>query len=220
MNGQSIIDQVLQDAFPASRRVQALKWVQYRVGLIWANDEWEFVQATKNDVTITAGDNTLAALPVDMGPVLAIIPPLRDPLQPIDEYRDFADIYIGPGAMQPGLPEAFNVLDGVVYVGPQSTETADYQLVYERIPPIITDTTDPIDMPDPFEGAIVDGAKARGFTLTNDPLAAGFENACQLGLVALRRLYLRSMRGTATQHPAYRPGGVYGWDNWSLGGGW
>lgn len=216
MNGADLIDQVLKDSFPSGRRGDALKWVQYRVGLIWANDEWEFVQASKNDVTITAGDNTLADLPDDMGPVVGIIPPNRDPLVPYDEYRDFADLYIGPGARQPGLPEAFCVVDGTVYVGPTSTETADYQLIYERTPPTVADDTTPIDMPDPFEGAIVDGAKARGFTLTNDPLGAGFEAACQAGLVSLRRLYLRSMRGTGTQAPAYRPGGIYGW----YPGGW
>ena len=216
MNGASIIDQVLQDSFPNSRRDQALKWVQYRVSLIWANDEWEFVQAHKNDVTITSGQNTLANLPTDMGPVVGIIPPNRDALIPYDEYRDFADLYIGPGSFQPALPDAFCVVDGVVFVGPTSTETANYQLIYERTPPVIADDSSAIPMPDPFEGTIVDAAKARGFTLTNNPLGAGFEASCQEGLQSLRRLYLRSMRGTSTQAPAYRPGGLYGWwpGNW------
>lgn len=198
---------VKANGFAESDRASIKTWINFRLGWIWDLDDWTFVQGSAA-VTVTTGSQTVSNLPSDFATALGLWNARGCPLEPVPEYRDFASRYLGTSNIGSGVPEAYTVLGSSILVGPTSNETSSgYLLGYEKAPTMLVSDTDVPGIPSQYHLALVHGAKAEGFKLSNVPLADAFDADFQAAITAMRRKYLRSMRGTATQVPAYRPGG-------------
>lgn len=125
----------IQDAvltrFNDAARLQAKEWITYVYGQLWSLDEWTFKQATAT-VQITAG-STAVPLPGDFGIPHELLNTDGSPLMWKD-WREFQMWHVGETGQQ--LPYDFTVIGAGVgaqmLVGPPSSETALYTLLYER----------------------------------------------------------------------------------------
>lgn len=204
MTGAEILDAILADSGAASRRPQALIDANRALAELWDAEEWAFVQ-TKVNVTVTQGSMTVSALPDDLGVVVGLHRADGAPLLPIDEYRDFAASYVGTNQTV-AIPEAYTVIDGAIFVGPPSFETsAAYLLIHERALTLLADDSTPPSIPEPYHYAIVAGGKAKLLKITDPGRSAEFEQDFQGAITAMRRRYVKAMRGSGEQVPAYRP---------------
>lgn len=206
MNFVQLQNAVLADGFAETKRSDAKNWINFRLGWIWDLDDWSFVQGTAS-VTVTGGSQTVSSMPTDFSLALGLQRADGTQLTPIEEYVDFAHRYVGTTNNQTGPPQAFTVVGSTIYVGPTSNETSStYTLTYEKAPTLLSADGDIPAIPTQYHLALVHGAKAEGFKLSNVPLADSFDQDFQAAITAMRRKYLRSIRGAGTQVPAYRPG--------------
>jgi hypothetical protein len=114
-------------------------------------------------------------------------------------------MYIGTGNASTGLPEAYTVQGTTIYVGPTSSETsANYLLHYQKAPTLLVNDSDVPGIPAGYHLALVHGAKAEGFKLTNVPLAAAFDADFQAAITAMQRKYVDASKPRVVQAPAYR----------------
>lgn len=209
MTFKQLQDAVLADGFAESKRSDAKNWINFRLGWIWDLDEWTFAKGS-SAVTVTAGSQVVTGIPADCdySAVTGLYRADGQPLIPIESYNDFARLYVGTGNNQQGPPEAFCVYGSSIFVGPTSSETtAAYLLLYEKAPTLLVADGDIPAIPPQYHLALVHGAKAEGFKLSNVPLADAFDADFQAAINAMRRKYLVSVRGAGTQVPRYTPGG-------------
>lgn len=210
MTGAEIITAILANSFESSsaNRALALTWANAAYGWMWGLEEWSFKQGT-DAVTVTANSAAVTGLAADFGTALHMQRADGTWLEPIDEYRDYAARYLGTDNISPGLPEAFCAQYGAISVGPVSSETsAAYLLIYEKALTALADGSVEPTIPSEAHLGIVFGGKARGYRLANVDHAVAMETELERVVESLRRSYLRAARGTATQTPAYRPGGA------------
>lgn len=210
MTFKQLQDMTLEGAFAESMRADAKVWINTRLGWLWNVEEWEFTQGS-SPVTVTAGSMAVSSVPADFGIATDLFNSQGNPLTPIEEYRNFAARYIGLSNIQTQWPEAFTVLGTSILIGPKAatTDTA-YLLTYEKTVTLLVADGDIPAIPPEAHLFLVHGAKAEGYKLTDATLSQSYENDFQNGLATLGRRYLRSMRGTATQARAYRPGAFFG----------
>lgn len=207
MTGAAIITAILADSFESSRRAEALTWANDALGSIWDADEWSFRFASE-PVKVTANSNAVTEVSSSFGTALAMYRADGTELAPIEEYRDYAELYLGTANTAAGLPEAFCVVGTDIFVGPTSSQTSTaYLLVYEKTVTLLADNGTECALPAEAHLGVVFGGKANGYLLTNVDRAAAMDARVARTVESLRRSYLRSARGTATQAPAYRPGG-------------
>lgn len=204
MTFKQLQDAVLADAFAEAKRADVKNWLNFRYTWIFDVDEWTFTQGTAL-VTVTSGSQAVTNLPSDFGLAYALYKSDGSPLEPVD-YQTFQASYYSTTSPLSGPPEAFTVLGSSILVGPTSNETkADYSLAYEKtVTPLSADTDVPV-IPSGYHLALVHGAKAEGFKLTNVPLADSFDADFQAAVTTMRRKYLRSLPHNQAQSPAYRP---------------
>lgn len=196
---------VIDKAFDESDRAAVKTWLNFRLAWIFDLEDWTFTQDS-DLVTVTAGSQSVSSLPADFAIALGLDNELGDPLEPIDEYRNFARRYIGSNNSAAGRPEAFHADGTSILVGPTpSITSAAYLLSYEKEPTLLVADADEPGIPEGYHLALVHGAKAEGFKLSNVPLAEQFDDDFQAAITAMRRKYLRPMRGTSAQVPAWRP---------------
>lgn len=200
-----IVNAVLADAFSESRRADAKTWVNFRLSWLWDVGDWAFAEG-RADVTVTAGSQTVTGMPDDFQVARALYRADGEPLCEISSFDEFASRYIGAANTATGLPEAYTVLGSTIYVGPTSTETsASYLLVYQKAPTLLVEDADVPAIPAGYHMALVHGAKAEGFRLTNVPLAAQFDADFQAAITAMQQRYRTSSKPTVQQSPAWRP---------------
>jgi hypothetical protein len=199
-----IVDAVLADAFAESRRLDAQTWVNFRLAWIWDVADWTFADAT-DAVTVTSGSQIVSGIAADIAVVYGMWRSDGTPLMPIENYSDFAKLYVGTNNTAGGLPEAYTVLGTSVFVGPTSSETnSGYLLSYQKAPTLLVNDSDVPGIPAGYHLALVHGGKAEGFKLTNVPLAQAFDADFQAAITAMQHKYLDASRPRVVQAPAYR----------------
>lgn len=197
-------DDVMDGAFSSDKRDQVKTWINARYGTLVDEQEWTFTQASAN-VSVTATSQTVDNLPGDFAAALALSRADGTPLEPVEQYRDFAIRYIG-SASPAGIPEAFYTDGTQMLVGPTSTETSDtYLLVYERVATLLVDDNDTPIIPAQYHLGLVFAGKAAGYALVDQALSQSYDAQAAAVFGPMQRRYLRSERGTATQMPAWRP---------------
>jgi hypothetical protein len=193
---------VMGDRFVEGQRDDVKRWINSTYWRVWTLEEWTFRYATAN-VTVTSGSQTVTNLPADLGLIRVFQRGDGTPLTWM-EPEDFARVYHDPRASWTGLPEAYTVLNGVVSVGPASSETAsDYQIEYEREWVKLVNDGDVPLLPDGcLSDILVAGPVALGQKEQNDFTWQFLFQTFQDGLDALRRGYLVSARDAYQSLPA------------------
>jgi hypothetical protein len=197
---------VLKNAFSEGRRSEVKQWIQFRHAWLWDLEQWTFKFAT-SAVVFAASSQIVGAVPADFRTALALYDANGNPISGIRDMRTFFDSYNANLQNGIGIPEAFTVVGSQIMVGPAGDGSAGL-LVYEKSKPALVNDGDLTGLPDGYDVALVHGAKAEGFKLSNIPLWQGFDDDFTAAANALRRNYLIAMRGQAGQLGAFRPGAV------------
>lgn len=199
-----IVNAVLADAFDESRRADAKKWVNFRLSWLWDIADWSFKDGRTN-VTVTAGSQNVTGMPADFAAAKNLWRADGDSLHELPDFADFATRFIGTANATSGRPTHYVVQGLSIFVGPTSAETSSgYLLHYKKAPTLLVGDSDVPAIPDGYHMALVHGAKAEGFRLTNVPLAAAFDADFQAAITAMQATYLDASKPRQTQSPAYR----------------
>lgn len=212
LNFGQILDAVCKDGINASRRSDAKEWVRNRQAAVWGAAPWTFKQK-QGSIVFTGNQQIAAGAPTDVQSVYAVYDSNGYPLVGYRDIRKFFDVYNTIANPTGGSPEAYTVVDGQIYVGP-SGDGSTGLIVYQAEKPAMSADTDVSGLPDGFDLALVYGAKATGYTLTNmQALAAEFEQMFTAQIEALMGDYLDAVLETGGQSGAFRPGGAR-WPAW------
>lgn len=207
MNFGEILDSVCSDGIDATRRTSAKEWVKARHAWIWGAANWTFKETT-GSITFTANQQAASA-PADVQAVFAIYNSGGDPLRAFRDLRRFYALYNTLGGVSASTPEAYTVVNGQIIIGPQGDGSTG-MIVYQKTKPALVNDSDATGLPDGFDLALVHGAKAEGFKLTNAPaLAAVFDANYEAAVLALQNDWLENVLETGEASGAYRPRSVW-----------
>lgn len=206
LNFGQILDAVLTDGIDASRRNDAQEWVRYRHTTMWDYADWSFKYATA-PITFTSGSQPLneGDYPSDLHTVYAMYDVFGVPLRGYDDVRQFFDSYNTNTLPITGPPEAYTMMAGVPFIGPEGNGTTGI-IVYQKEKPSLVNDSDETGLPDGFDLALVYGAKATGYELTNNPLAPTLEQSYLAAIASMENAWLDQTLETGEQSGAYRPG--------------
>lgn len=201
-----VLDAVCTDGIDPGKRASAQEWVRYRHAAIWNHDDWTFKYKTGN-ITFTNGKQVLNSgdYPSDMHAVYSMYDVNGVPLRGYRDARQFFDTYNTLTLPISGPPEAYTMIAGVPYIGPLG-DGSQGLVVYQMEKPSLTADANSTGLPDGFDLALVYGAKATGYELTNNPLAATLEQAYVAAIANLENGWLDQTLETGEQSGAYRPG--------------
>lgn len=210
MTFKELQDAVIADVFDESDRGSVKDWINNRGRLMWGMSEWTFRRSSAN-VTVTTGSNQVSNLPADFEIMVDLFRDDGFQLKMFEEYREFAETYLGTDNAWVGPPEACTVLAGnQILVGPVSNVTSStYLLAYEQAWTELVNDSDVPGFPTDTHLALVFAAKADGMVLKNILLNEPLEQRFQEYLAGMQRDYVTAVRGSSWQTPAYRPGGAY-----------
>ena len=218
---KTLQDTALANGFTEINRADCKNWINFRYGWIIGLEEWTFRRSIAS-VTFTAGNNILQSAPSTFGPGSGVAINLQtsdgSQLRAMD-WTDFQQRYYGSSNAQ-GAPESFTVVSGnvngafgsQVLIGPTPSANDTGQLQYLlgvchldsngaiQPGPMMNDTDYPI-LPTEHHLALVHGAKATGFRLTNVPMAAQLEEDFKNTLAAMRANYLEDTRADTGSAP-------------------
>lgn len=214
LNFGEVLNAVLTDGLDPSRRSDAQEWVRYRHAALWEYADWTF-KYKQAPITFTSGAQPLNSgdYPSDMHAVYAMYDNLGTPLRPFRDVRQFFDRYNTLALTSSAPPEAFTMVAGVPYVGPIGNGVTGL-VVYQMEKPSLVNDSDATGLPDGFDLALVYGAKATGYELTNNPLAPSLEQAYMACIASMENAWLDQTLETGEQTDAYRPelgSGAYLW---------
>jgi hypothetical protein len=195
---------VLADGFDETKRSDAKQWIQFRHAWLWDLEEWAFRFGTQT-VTFTANSQTVGSMPTNFRAAVALYDANGTPIHGVRDLREFYNRYNANLSNGTGTPEAYTVVDSALIVGPAGDGSSGL-LIYEKSKPTLSADSDTTGLPDGYDLALVHGAKAEGFKLTNVPLWQGFDEDFTAATNALRRDYLSQVREQGQQFGAYRPG--------------
>lgn len=201
MNFLQLQAAVMGTRFDDSQRGDVKTWINATYWRAWTLEEWTFREATES-VTVTAGSKTVTGLTADVAIVRSFQRGDGDDIMSLDPV-DFQRLYNDPRAPWTGLPEAYTIINGVVSVGPASSETAsDYLIVYEKeYTALSADGNTPLLPEGCHEDVLVFGAIARGLKTENDFTWQFFQQTADEGIDTLRRGYLTNRRDTNQAFP-------------------
>ena len=203
MNFGEILDAVCSDGIDPSRRASAKTWVVARHAWLWAAASWTFKETT-GSITFTANQQ-VAAGPSDVQSVYAIYNSGGDPLRSFRDPRRFFTLYNTLGGVSASTPEAYTIIGSDILIGPQGDGTVGL-VVYQKQKPSLVNDSDETGLPDGFDLALVHGAKAEGFKLTNAPaLAEVFDANFEAAVNALQNDWLENILETGEASGAFRP---------------
>lgn len=203
-----ILDAVCKDGISTQRRGDAKEWVKLRHAMLWGAQPWTFKNGTAT-IKFTAGQQVVADAdaPTDIHAVFAMYDSQGDPIDGVRDIRKFFDDYNTLGGGGSGPPEAYTIVDGKILVGPTGDGSTGL-VVYQKEKPSLVDDTDPTGLPDGFDLALVHGARAEGYRLTNVPLADEEDGIFSSIVVAMENDWLDAVLETGGQVGAYRPGQI------------
>lgn len=210
MNFKAIQDAVLSDRFQETQRGDCKNWINHRYAWLWGLEDWTFKSATAV-VTVTAGSQAVTTLPTDISTVVALYRSNGDRLKYLMPVKFFELFYDTTNATT-GTPYCFTIVNGQLFVGPTSNETAaDYKLLYMREVTLLVNDGDTPGLPAGFHFALVHGGASEGLKLQNDFTWQFFEQDFQASIQAMSRAYLSDQDGDYQQYGADPLDGPQNW---------
>lgn len=197
---------VKADGFAETKRSDIKNWIQARHAWLWDLEEWAFRRSAPTTVTFTANSSTVNLGSItDFHAAVAMYDAQGESVRGIRDHDEFFRKYNANLAQSSGPPQAYTVVNHVIYIGPKGDGSTGL-LVYEKSKPALSADTDTTGLPEGYDLALVHGAKAEGFKLSNVPMAGAFDDDFNAYLNALRRTYLNEVREQGQQFGAYHPG--------------
>jgi hypothetical protein len=186
---------VMGTRFDESQRGDVRRWINATYWRVWTLEEWTFRYATES-VTVTTGSKNVTGL-TGRRRDRPFVPAWRRRRHHVARADRLPALYNDP-RVGTGLPEAYTIINGVVSVGPASSETAsDYLIVYEKeYTALANDGDTPLLPAGCHEDVLVFGAIARGLKTENDFTWQFFQQTADDGIDTLRRGYLTNRRDT------------------------
>lgn len=153
------------------------RWLNQRYAWIWAQQDWPW-KRVYGSLTITSGDET-PTMPTDYGGrILTIWNTKGFELL----YLEPQEWILGYSNTLTGKPEAWTIIDGVLYLGPTPNANETYPYLYEMHPKVkdsggtvqdrifasATSTDEPI-WEEYYHHMLIPGALASGLKQANDP---------------------------------------------------
>lgn len=192
---------VMSDRFAEEQRGDVKNWINAGYWQTWAAEEWTFKYGTST-VSVTSGSTAVSGLPADF----AVARSLQRGDGTIFEYltpTEWQRGYYSPRAPYTNLPDSYTIINGQMFVGPASSETAsDYLLVYEKEFTALVNDGDTPAIPSGADMALVFKASATGLKLQNDFTWQFHEQDYQEQLDAMRRSYLVNVRDRGGSYAA------------------
>ncbi len=202
MNFGEILDMVCKDGIAPTYRLDAKTWVRNRHAWMWAKADWTFKRTT-GTVTFTANQQ-VAEAPTDLQAVFAIYDAQGSRLTGM-RTAEFFDFYNTNAYTGVGAPEAYTVWGDSLLVGPKGDGSSGI-IVYEKKLPTLTEDDDSTGLPEPFDLALVFGAKAAGYRATNNPIASSLDAEFQASVQMMESAWVEQVLEAGGQLAAYRPG--------------
>lgn len=193
--------------FKETQRASVQKWINYAGAQLWSLDDWTFRQATAAP-TVTAGSRTVGSVPSDFSASLGFWRADGQPLNYL-KPRQFFNRYQGDSTS--AQPVDFTIIDGAFTVGPTSSETATYQLLYERSWTDLADDNDVPAIPEQFHYLLVHGATVIGLVSEQDFTFQFHMGQWQQGIQTMQFEYADDQRGQPGQFGSWDSTGSWGW---------
>ncbi len=189
---------VTGNRFDASQLAAVKRWINRKYVEIWnMEDQWLFRLAGPTNVTVTAGSQTVTALPADLADVLAVYNDKGESLEKLSPV-DYDNIVLPDVANAArAKPTVYKVVNRVLYVGSPSDANYTFQIDYTRrvsyytATPTLTQGLMAADTDYPAWDAehhdvLELGATALGLRMENDSTAELVEDSYQQALAAMR----------------------------------
>lgn len=188
MNFGELQDAVLE-RFSESERPKAKQWINLFGPMLYYAEDWEW-RFAQTGLDIFTDSFAAGGEPDNIGRIIDVWNAQGEPLTAMPP-RDFFRAYGGFAvAGVSGKPESYTAFNSNVYIGPASSETAQYFCVYWlRWVDLLDDDEEP-DLPSSFHWLLAAGALAIGQAAVQDPTAAMQDPVVARGLETMRREYL------------------------------
>lgn len=150
--------------FKETQRASVKLWLNFAAAKAWNMEDWTFRLATAT-VNVTAGSAAITGLPADFGIGMALYrldgTPVNylPPKQYMSRYQ---------ATTITGLPMDYTIIGSTLLVGPLSSETAVYTLLYEKALTQLVNDNDVSALPGEYHYALVYGATTLGLVNEND----------------------------------------------------
>jgi hypothetical protein len=192
-----ILDDVMGNPlrFEPELRARAGRAVNHRYAHVWGLEDWTFRFDYAQPVT--AGSNPiLQNLPVDFGVPVYLWDENGAELSYVVQ-DEFQARYFPSSS--PGTPEAYTVVNQLVYLGPTPSSAVNYLTYYRRrLSPLVDESDYPM-LPPEYHLMLVHGGRAELLAASDDPMGQTMEQQWQMDLEALRREYLVDVLGQPSQ---------------------
>jgi hypothetical protein len=175
--------------------MSVMRWINLAYAKLWTMDDWTFRVAT-GFPTVTAGSSAVGSIPTDFGASLGFWRADGTQLNYL-KPRQFNNRWLGNTGT--GLPEDFTVINGALTVGPASSQTATYSLLYERTAVDLVEDDDVPLLPGPYHYLLVHGATITGLVEEQDFTYQFHAGEWSAGIQAMQFEYLDDQRGQPAQ---------------------
>lgn len=180
LNYLALQDAVLGRRFPAaSQRNNAKRWLSAAYADVWAAEDWTFRRISRATLAVSAGDST-PAMPADFLDAIELYDETGISLLRLsqEEFEErYAEILV---LNQPGLPEAYSVVNRQIEIAPLPGATMNYRLSYKRrlchreadastVTPGFMDEDSDYPLWDDHHSLLIPRATAIGLIELNDP---------------------------------------------------
>jgi hypothetical protein len=189
--------------FKETQRTSVTYWLNAALGEFWNADEWSFRNGTGN-ATVTAGSSALTGLPADFGTALGLY---RADGVSVNYLRPRKFLEAYQASTLTGLPTDYTLIGSSGLVGPVSSETATYQLLYEKALTQLSADADVPAIPAEYHYALVYGASVKGLVQEQDFTFQFAAGEWQKAIDSCRQNYLDDQRGQTTQWPSWSTAG-------------
>lgn len=198
---------VMGTRFDDSQRGDIKTWINDAYWACWTQEEWTFKYAT-DTVSVTNGSTAVTGVATDVVSVRAFSRGDGETLDSVTQ-ADYQRLYYNPRSPWTGRPDVYTVINGSVFVGPASNETAsDYQITYEKeYQALVNDGDVPMIPAGAHEGILVFGALSTGLQTENDFTWSFFQQKYDRSMDTLRRGYLVDRRDQNAVYAADPLGG-------------
>jgi hypothetical protein len=193
VNFLQLQDSVLGTRFNTGQRPEAKNWINARYQQVWGACDWPWKRREGN-LGVTGGQQTVN--------LATNLPTLN---RIISLHTDEGDVipYLAPGEWDKfyaaqtdqGTPEAFTLVNNVVYLGPIPSTSANYPIRYEAKITLLDDDSDEPLIPEADHYILVVGAMSLGLKWENDPTWDLPETEYQTMLMAMKNNYMRVHMG-------------------------
>lgn len=189
-------DELVSTRFGENKRPSCGRWINHRMGMVWAHADWPFRKAIRETAEVDASG--VVTMPSTFRRMLWAETTDEQPIHFLDPAT-FRATWGAANSESATQPTSYTVVNGVAYVRPKGSSSI--YIAYERkmchlhlgatvtVGEMVDDTDEPV-WDDEFHYLLVLGAMATGLKTENDPTWESLETEFAIALGAMREEYL------------------------------